>query len=168
MDKYIFIVTYLILSLMTFTAHALAEDQNQVLLISSDNADFNHKKHQATFKGNIEIIQGSTHLKAHEIHSKADKNNHLTFAIAYGNKNEQAHYWTLPEKNKEILHAYADKIYFYPDKHLIKLIGNAKITQENNLFKAPIILFDTKNQHVISESNTNEKIKIIIHHEKKS
>lgn len=167
MDKYIFKFILLCLCLITFSAHALKEDQTQVLLISADKADFNQKSHEVIFKGNIEITQGTTHLLAHKIHATTDDHNHITLAIAYGNNAKQAHYWTLPEKDKEILHAYANKIYFYPDQHLIKLIGQAQIKQENNLFTAPIILFDTQNQHIVSQGNEKDKIKIILHHEKK-
>ena len=45
--------------------------------------------------------------------------------------------------NKPPFHAYADTIRYYPLRHLIELIGNARVEQGNNSLSAAKITYDT-------------------------
>lgn len=65
------------------------------------------------------------------------------------------------------MHAYADTIRYYPLRHLIELIGNARVEQGKNSFSAAKISYDTEKQHVLSQGNGNKRIIIIYHPEKK-
>jgi lipopolysaccharide export system protein LptA len=164
--NYFFVI--LIWPLISFKSYALPEDRNEVLQLNADTADLNQEAHKGTYIGNVQLDQGSTHVRAAEAVTKANQKNQLTQAIAKGNHQEQAHYWTIPEKDKPPIHAFADTIFYFPDRHLIELVGNARIEQGNNSFSAPKISYDTEKQHVITEKQGELRTTIIFHPEKKA
>lgn len=147
-------------------SHALPSDKAQILTLKADTVDLNQETHLGTYTGDVELDQGTTHLRAQSAITKVNANNKLVMAKAMGNKDGQAHYWSTTEKSKPPMHAYADEIYYYPEKNLIKLIGNARIKQGVNSFTAPEITYDTKKQHVVTQKNKKSRTTIIIHPEK--
>jgi lipopolysaccharide export system protein LptA len=149
-------------------ALALPEDRKQMAHLSADKADLNQSSHRGEYIGNVEFDQGTTHLRALKAITEGDKQNKLTFAVAFGNKESPAHYWEKTAEDKPELHAYADIIRYYPDRHLIELLGNARVTQGEDSFTATKISYDTEKQHVIASGDTNSRTVIIIHPEKKS
>lgn len=159
---------FLFLSCLTSTCIALSSDREQLLKVSADSADLNQSTHQGVYEGHVEIDQGTTHLRAEKAITEANEKNKLIKAIALGNDKKQAHIWTLMEKNKPLLHAYADKIYYYPERNIVELIGSARIIQGENTFSAPKITYNTLEQHVVTEKKGHTRTTIIIHPEKHS
>lgn len=158
---------FTILWLVTTVCHGLPDDKEKQAVIEANQAELNQLKHKATYKGAVLFTQGSTQLEAHHATTEGNAKNQLVLATAYGNKTKQAHYSTLTDIEKERLHAYADEIYYYPIKHLIELIGNAKISQGKNSFRAGKIRYDTLAQHVLSDTHQGQRTTIILHPEKK-
>ena len=111
--------------LFTPACFALPEDKQQVMQLRADSADLNHQTHRGLYSGDVQLDQGSTHIRAAEAITEGNLKNQLIKAIIRGNKEAQAHYWTLTSKDKPAIHAYADTIFYYPQKHVIELIGNA-------------------------------------------
>lgn len=148
--------------------YALPSDKEETMHVVANSADLNQKNHKGTYIGNVEFVQGSTNLHAAEAITQGDESNHLSFAIAKGSKEKQAHYWTITDPSKPPFHAYADTIKYYPLKHLIELIGNAKIEQGPNSLHAAKINVDTLNQHLTSFSDDKNRTTIILYPEKKS
>ncbi len=160
------IICSLLLLLITTRGFALPEDSKEVLNLRADSADLNQETHQGTYTGDVQLDQGSTHLRAAEAITEGNAANKLVRAIAKGKKDVQAHYWALTAVDKPPLHAYADNIYYYPDRHLIELLGNAHVEQGENAFSAAKISYDTLHQHVITKSDGKMRTTIIIHPEK--
>lgn len=140
---------------------ALPEDQQQVMQLRANTADLNQETHLGTYIGQVELDQGSTHLRAAEAITQGNAKNQLIKAVAKGNKAIQAHYWVLTAIDKPPLHAYADSIYYYPERHLIELIGTARLEQGANLFSAPKISYDILHQHVITQREGSMRTTII-------
>jgi len=156
-----------LLMLVSSLSFALQRDREQVMNVVADSADLNQMEHKGTYIGNVEFAQGTTNLHAAKAITQGNEKNKLVFAIAYGHKEKQAHYWTESEPNKPSFHAYADTIRYYPLRHLIELVGNAHVEQGNNSMSAAKITYDTLKQHVISSSNGATRTTIILHPEKK-
>ena len=157
--------TLLILSNATF---ALPEDRNQIVQLRAGSADINQQTHQGIYLDDVQLDQGTTHIRATEATTTGNQKNQLILAVIKGNKRDQAHYWTLPAPDKPMVHAYADTIKYYPDRHMIELIGSARVEQGNNSFSASKITYDTLAQHVVSESSGTARTIIIFHPEKHS
>lgn len=153
-----------IVLLTTQLCFALPTDKNQPLNVRAHSADINQETHLGTFSDHVNMDQGSTHLRAS--HATTKFNHHkLISAIAQGSTTEQAHFWTLSDEKKPPLHAYANTISYFPEKHLIELVGRAHVEQGTDSFSAPIIHYDTLHQHVLSKSNGQEQTLIVIHPE---
>lgn len=147
---------------------ALPDDREKVLELAADQADLNQQTHRGEYTGNVQLDQGSSHLRAAHAITEGDKQNKLVMAEADGDQKDPAHFWTLTAVDKPPLHAYADTIRYFPDRHLIELIGHALVTQGDNSFSAPKISYDTVEQHVISKSDGKTRTTIIIHPGKKA
>lgn len=156
------------LSLLPGFSYALPEDSQQVLNLLANSADLNQQTHRGVYLGDVQLDQGSTHVRAAEAITEGNEKNQLIKAIAKGNSEAQAHYWALTAADKPPLHAYADNIYYYPERHLIELVGNARVEQGENVFSAPKISYDTVAQHVMTQSDATMRTTIIIHPEKKT
>jgi len=155
----------MLLLIITQTCFSLPEDQKKILLLRADKVDINQETHQGKYQHHVEFDQGTTHLRAALAMTEINQKNQLIKAIAKGNKEAQAHFWTLIDEKKPPLHAYANKILYFPEKHLIQLIGNAKVEQGKDVFSAPTIHYDTLHKHVISESQgQNQGQTLIIFH----
>ncbi|WP_420795316.1 lipopolysaccharide transport periplasmic protein LptA [Legionella brunensis] len=146
----------------------MPDDREKVAELTADSADLSQHTHRGEYIGNVEFDQGTTHLRAAKAITEGNQQNKLILAIALGNETAQAHYWTQTALDKPLLHAYADMIRYYPERHLVELIGNARVTQGDNSFSGPKISYDTEKQHVISKGDTKNRTTIIIHPEKKA
>lgn len=158
----------LLVTLMMSVGYALPSDKQQVMHVTADTADLNQQKHKGTYIGNVVFVQGTSNLQAAKAMTLGNLKNQLTLAIANGSDGKQAHYWTQSEPNKPPFHAYADTIKYFPLKHTIELIGNARIEQGQNSLSAAKIIYDTQEQHVISQSNGKTRTVIILYPEKKA
>ncbi|WP_019217309.1 lipopolysaccharide transport periplasmic protein LptA [Legionella tunisiensis] len=158
----------LILILASNLSLAMPDDREKLVELSADSADLNQQTHRGEYVGEVQFDQGTTHLRAAKAITEGDKYNKLIFAVAEGNDKGQAHYWTQTAIDKPLLHAYADIIRYYPNRHLIELIGNARVSQGDNSFAAPKISYDTLKQHVVSKSDGKTRTTIIIHPGKQS
>ena len=154
--------------LISNALYAMPDDRDKLIELSADTVNINQKDYNSEYDGNITLDQGSTHLRAAHAVTHGTQQNRLVVAIAYGQKDkQQAHYWTQTDVNKPLLHAYADTIRYYPERHLIELVGHAKIIQGSNKFTATQISFDTVKQHIFSKKSHTQRTLIVFHPDKK-
>jgi len=154
------------LLLCTNITFALPTDKDQIVELRAGSADINQQTHKGIYLDDVQLDQGSTHIRAHKAITTGNEKNQLILAVIKGNQNAPAHYWTIPAENKPPMHAYADTMNYYPERHLIELIGNARVEQGNNSFAAPAITYDTLGQHIVSKSTGTARTTIIFHPEK--
>lgn len=126
---------------------------------SADRASLDLRKHQGNYQGNVRVDQANTHIRGQYAFTQGNEKNKLVWAVL----KDRAHYWTRTADNKPLLHAHADQIYYYPERHRIILTGHAKIKQGRDLFTGENIQIDTLHQQILSESSTPTQI--IIHSE---
>lgn len=156
-----------LLFLTSQTILAMPDDRDKVAHLAADTADLNQQTHRGVYVGNVEFDQGTTHLRAVKVITEGNQQNKLTLAIAFGDKNNPAHYWEQTAIDKPLLHAYANEIRYYPDRHVIELIGDARVVQGEDSFSAPKISYDTIKKHVIAKSDGKTRTLIIMHPGKK-
>lgn len=141
---------------------ALESDNQKPLELKANTADINQSEHKGVYTNGIEFDQGTTHIRADKAITKTDANNKLIEAIIYGDTKNQAHYWSQMEKDKPDLHAFANIIKYYPESKIIKLIGNARVSQGENLFTAPKITYNIAKRHIISCHTKDDTQKTVI------
>ncbi|MFT4060508.1 MAG: lipopolysaccharide transport periplasmic protein LptA [Legionella sp.] len=160
----------ILLTLFTTVAglvHALPSDNEKVMHVMADSANLDQQTHKGIYTGNVELTQGTSNLQATKAMTLGNEKNQLVLAVANGEQGKQAHYWAITDEKKPPLHAYADIIKYYPMRHLIELIGNARVEQGDDSFSAHKISYDTIKKQVISQGNGKKRITIIYHPEKK-
>ncbi|MDP1602435.1 MAG: lipopolysaccharide transport periplasmic protein LptA [Legionella sp.] len=148
-------------------AWAMPDDRKQVAQLTANTADLNQQTHRGEYTGDVQFDQGTTHLRALKAITEGNAQNKLVFAVAFGDKDNPAHYWEQTAIDKPLLHAYAGEIRYYPGKHLIELVGDARVVQGDDSFSAPQISYDTLKQHVLTKNDTKNRTVIIIHPGKK-
>ena len=158
---------YCLLLTLGVKSYALPSDNEQVMHVVADSANLSQQTHQGTYTGHVEFVQGTTNLHSSQAITQGNNKNQLELAIANGSKKLQAHYWTESGSGKPPFHAYADTIHYYPLRHFIELIGNARIEQGKNSLSAAKITYDTVEKHVISQSDKTTRTIIILYPEKK-
>jgi lipopolysaccharide export system protein LptA len=157
-----FVVALLAMTLCA-PAFALETDKNEPISVQADSVTIDNKTGESQYIGNVSVINGSTHLTAAKAIVHTTKNNTIQEAEAFGNSKAQAHYWTLTDPKKPALNAYADIIRIFPDKHLVYLIGHAKVSQGEDLYEAPRIEYNNETQHVFSPQSSQGRTTIVIH-----
>ncbi len=141
---------------------ALPEDGKEPLFVHADSADLNQTHHHGTYLGHIALDQGSTHIRAAKAITQGNDKNQLIQATIEGDTTTQAHYWTLQNKDKPVLHAYANTICYCPLAHQIILVGHAQVMQGQNQITAATICYNTLTQHVMTPIHSKEQTVITV------
>ena len=123
------------------TCHALPNDRTALIHLTADTISLEQHQHHGTYKGNVMLDQGSTHLRADTVITENNDKNQLTKAIALGNKTAQAHVWALTSEDKPELHAYANQLIYD---------------------SAPHIEYDTLTEHVTTQHEGMHRTTLIV------
>ena len=153
-----FLVSFLFISI----SHALPSDRTALIHLTANSISLDQHHHHGLYQGEVTLDQGSSHLRADKVITENNEKNQLTKAIAYGNKQAQAHVWTLTSEDKPEIHAYADQLTYDPALHQITLIGHATVTQGSHSFSAPFIKYNTITEHITTQQDGAMRTTIII------
>ena len=148
---------------------ALPADRDLPLHISSDSADFDDRSGVATYRGAVDISQGSTRLKADIVTVYTEKKT-VTRLVAQGTERE-AHYQEVIDAEKPPLHASSLTINYNLITGTVELIRRAKLTQGEDSFVGEYIQYDHKKQTVKAKGQHNGekgRVKIVIQPNKSS
>lgn len=144
--------TFPLLLILSFPTYALSSDSKLPMNISSDTVDFNSKTGITIFTGDVNMDQGTTHLKADKVTVYRHPDGEIQKIIAIG---LPAHYRTLPKENDDTMDAYGNTIEYYPDKEQAVILGNGLVQQGKNTFTSPHIIYDLAKETVISRSTSS-------------
>lgn len=146
---------------LPITALALPEDNNKILHIAADSTEFNYKTGTDTYEGHVTMNQGTTHLKADRVVTQKNEHHKIISAIAFGLQ-QAAEYSTLPKQGDSPLHAKAKVIKYYPITSVVELEDNVTVSQGENSFQGPHIIYNMKEQTVSAPPSKNGRATIII------
>ena len=147
--------------LFSTTLYALATDSEQVLHIVADSSALNYKIGVNVYEGHVKAQQGSTNLTADRVTTKNNAKHKIEEAIAYG-ITQLAEYTTIPKEGDELFRAKAKVIKFYPPKATIILEGDVVVTQGENSFNGPLIIYNTNDQTIVSPPSKGGRATIVI------
>lgn len=141
--------------------YALPEDSEKTIHIVANSTEFNYKTGLDVYEGNVQIDQGTTHVKADKLITQKDEHHHIVSAIAYGLAH-LAEYTTIPKAGDVNLNAKAKIIRYFPTTSTIILEENVTVTQGKNSFHGPHIIYNMKNQTVSAPASKNGRASIVI------
>lgn len=148
--------------LFSHTLLALPSDYDAPLQVISDTVSINYAHNITTLHGHVKITQGSTELEGATVIVYSDEKQQLIKLIAYGDAEKQAKYSTLPEENKNIFIATANKITYLNQEKLAIFEGNAHATDGHNHFQGPNFSYWMDKQEVITEKSPHQHATILI------
>lgn len=136
------------------TAQALtpATKSDSPVTIVSNKAKVNNKTGNSVFIGDVEIIQGTSRLNADQVDITMTADKKIDIAIATG---APAVYRSKEPGKPEVI-AKADRLEYHANSGKIFLIGNAVVTQGENVFKGPRIEYDMNTELVTSNGNSSK------------
>jgi lipopolysaccharide export system protein LptA len=154
------LILIFILSLPTMTL-ALPEDTQKKLNIEANSSIFNYKTRIDTYEGNVKVNQGTSHVIADKLVTQKDRHHKLILATATGIQ-RLAEYTTTPKEGDPPLHAWAKIIKFYPQDSMVILEQDVTVTQQDNSFHGPLIIYNIKGQTVTAPPSTQGRATIVI------
>lgn len=146
-------------SVLALNVFALNSDLKKVVTITADSVEYNHKTGISTYSGHIHATQGTTKLDANRVVVYRSKKNKITKIVAMG---KLAHYETLPDGQKNKIHARAKTIEYYPLKEKIILIGDADADFDKNHLSGQHITYNIASQTAISKPSPGGKTTIVL------
>lgn len=148
----------LLLSLcFSLPAFALSSDKDQPIEMAADGVDVDEAKALATYKGNVELVQGSMRLNADTVTVKRQPNKtHLITAIGKVRFSQKS--------NKGPVTATANKAEYQAHSELLRLIGKAKLTQNGDTIRSDRITYDRARHKVKAgaAAKGKERVRITI------
>jgi lipopolysaccharide export system protein LptA len=162
MRNYIFLF---ILLIHTMSVYALSDDRLKNVHIVADSGVYNYKTGINVYEGHVKIDQGTTHVTADRITTKNNAKHQIQEAIAYGIEH-LAHYWTLPNPDEAVMHAYAKVIKFYPLESNVTLEKNVFVSQGKNNFRGQLVHYNSANQTITLPPEQNGHAVIVYNPDK--
>lgn len=162
--KYYLFITIFISSLSV----ALNTDRHEILHAKSNSATLDHNTRISTYRGNVIVDQGTTHLTGDTLTVHTNEKNQVTDVITLGTAKKLATYRTIPELGKKEFYAEAETIQYYPQQNKVLFIGKAKATQDQHIFTGPRIEYDTVQQIVTSPASKEGRTTIVLQPQKKT
>lgn len=143
------------------TKPKLSIETQDPLHIVADSSFFDYKSGVNTYEGHVQVDQGTSHLLADRVITKNNAQHKIAEAVAYGLRG-LAEYSTTPKAGDDIFHAKAKVITYYPPKASIMLEGDVTVTQGENSFQGPVIIYNIKDQTVTAPSSKIGRATIVI------
>lgn len=138
---------------------ALPSDQKQPAKITADQVEYQHKTGLSIYSGHIKATQGSTKLSADKVVVERNEQHQISKITAIG---KRAQYRTTPQKGKQELIAYGDKIVYFPLQAKVTLVGHGEIEQDGNHFSGPHIEYFINEQRILSTPAPGEQTTITL------
>ena len=108
------------------------------------------QKAESVYTGNVFVQQGSMQIRADQVTVHHREDRHPQHIIAVG---KPATYRQRPDNKKEDVTAKASKLQVYPQRDLVRLERDARVTQEGNVYTGNIIEYDNKNDVIKMKGN---------------
>jgi lipopolysaccharide export system protein LptA len=154
-------VRNLLLSVIFISGHCLGldSDNNQPLHITSTQATLDFNAGTMTYQGNVAASQGSRKLDGDKLILSKSQNGGVQDVTAYGNPAKSQYQ---PSPQDQIAHGQAEMISYVFPMHELKFQNNAYLEQNNNIFKGPLIIYNSLSKVVQSPTNNLQPTTIIL------
>jgi lipopolysaccharide export system protein LptA len=157
MNNKVFLLLVIFACSSTFsTVNARSDDSEKPIHITADTAELNDKTGVSIYRGDVEMVQGTTILTG-DIITVYTKNNEVTKMISVGNL---ATYQETTDDG-DIVYAESEEMIHNSTEKKIELFRKAKITQVGNVIKSDYILYLTE-EGLIDTGTKKDRIQITI------
>ena len=148
--------------LFSHVAMARSDDSEKPIQISADTAELNDKTGVSIYRGDVEMVQGTTILTGDTI-TVHIVNNEVSKIISVG---ELATYQETTDDG-DIVHAEAEEMIYYREDKKVELFRKAQVTQLDNVIRSEYILYLTEEGFIDTGTN-QDRVNITIQPESKA
>lgn len=141
-------------------AYPAGLDPNKPIKIQSNDASLEQLKQEAVYRGNVIVTQDDNILRSDELIVKRDPHGRLNVITATG---KPATFTGKRANDLKPLHATAQTIYYYPEKQLIVLEGEATLEHEQDKFAGPSLSYNLEKQVISASSQKDVRPTVILH-----
>lgn len=135
---------------------ARSDDSEKPINITADTAELNDKTGVSIYRGDVEMIQGTTILRG-DVITVYTVNGQVNKMISVGNL---ATYQETTDDG-DIVYAESEEMIYNSTEKKVELFRKAKITQVGNVIKSDYILYLTE-EGIIDTGTTKDRINIVI------
>lgn len=148
----IFLASVLIMPI----AQALPEDSNLPIQITADSGGYDQQINEGFYDTNVVMVQGTLEIQADHAKFKMI-NEELDNVIATGKKIKIKY---LPEEDKPWVYGEGEILEYFPQKNLLVLKKNARLTQGTDIVEANVIEYNTLDKKVkaLSDKNSSDRV----------
>jgi len=144
--------------LVPATVLALTDDADKPIQIRSDELVYEEKTSKATYKGDVQVNQGSLKITAEMVTIELEDDK-VVRLIAAGSP---AYYSQQLKSDQESMQADAQTIIYHTRDEKVDLKGDAHLSQEGNDFRGELIEYDIRAGRVDAASTKPERIKMTL------
>ena len=155
----------LITLLLTLPASAATRhsDADQPFKIKADAAVANELSGITIYTGNVTIDQGTLHIAADEIEVIMNQTEVLKIIARMNPDSQQlAHYEQQLEPEDDLIYADAKTITYFLREDQLRLAGQARMKQKNDLFEGDLLDYDMAKRIVELKSAGKERVAITL------
>ncbi|ODC02670.1 lipopolysaccharide transport periplasmic protein LptA [Terasakiispira papahanaumokuakeensis] len=148
--------------MMATQSWALPADRQAPIEVQADNMTWTQNNQTAIYQGSVDIQQGELHLTSEQLTLTRNSQGKLDTLEATGDK-PLAYFRDLPSPNKPPVEAWANIIHYDTAAGLIRLEGNARLTQGEDTIEGHKLTYDLSTQDIRAEQGqAQERVKIIL------
>ena len=140
-------------------SYGAATDNTLPIKITSGPATVDLNQGIVTYQNNVVVTQGDRKLTCDTLQIYFDKNQQITQMKATGNP---AKTWEKLNNKNGSIYGEAKVIEALPPQNLIKYVHQAMITENGNVFKGDLIIYNTVTQVVTSPNSGSGNVTIIL------
>lgn len=147
-------ILFLLLAMPVF-----AVDSEQAISVEADKATIDDLKRITRYQGNVEVVQGSTRIKAASMvfHYSAERD--LEFITAEG---DPVHFRRLVENSGNEIIATAQEMKYDALQDMLHLSGKAQIKQGADTFAGENIDYDGKRSLITAGGKGSQRVSVTI------
>ena len=153
------IVSFLMISALTQTAHALDSDRDQPVNLEADHATYNQQTGVTVYSGNVIITQGTIRIQADNVVANLDANRSIKDVTATG---KPAKFQQKISPDKGTAYGEGDQVFYDAALSQITLKGHAKINQDGSIFNGKTLRYGMKQGDIEGSGNKQQRVQMII------
>ena len=155
------VFTAALVVLLAVAGSALPSDMDQELTISFDEADVTTNDGVSVVRGNVELTQGTLHLRA-ETMNITTQAGRIVKVVGLGSDSTPAEFSQQIEIDEPPLHGTAVTITYLTDLERLELSGNAQIEQPSRRIEGGTIHWNAREGRATARSdNGGERVRMI-------
>ena len=139
----------LIFLLVPLECMALSTDKDKPMTIEADAVEIDDKKGLTVYRGNVDVRQGTMHVTGETLVIEKVKGDVKVVTVV----GKPATYRQRPDDKPTDVTAKARKLQVYPQRDLVRLERDARVTQEGNVYTGNIIEYDNKRDVIKMKGN---------------